>query len=417
MKRLRILVSAYACEPGKGSEPGAGWNWVMQVARFHAVWVITRANNRQVIESAMAMQPGLQVHWLYVDLPRWARFWKRGPHGVHLYYYLWQIGAYAVARRLHHEVGFDVVHHLTFGTYWLPSLLVLLPVPFVWGPLGGAECAPPALYRTLHARGKLHEGLRGLARWLGERDPTVRLATRRAALVLAKANETAYRLRVLGAQQVHLCSEAGLTAAEWHQLNAIPLRQDAPFRLVSIGRLVHWKGFHLGLMAFARLQQQLPASEYWVIGDGIERRHLEHLAQRLAIARKVRFWGNLPRQEVLAKLAACDVLVHPSLHDSGGLVGPEAMAAGRPVICLDLGGPAMEVTEETGYKIAVRHPEQVVHDVAQAMLQLGQSVALRTRMADMARRRVAHAYTWPTKGPRLARLYEEVAYGGTPRSC
>lgn len=411
MKRLNVLVSAYACEPGKGSEPGVGWNWVMQVARFHAVWVITRANNRQLIEPAVATQPGPQVHWIYVDLPRWARWWKRGPRGVHLYYYLWQVGAYVVAKRLHNEVGFDVVHHLTFGNYWMSSFLALLPVPFVWGPLGGGECAPQVFYRTFGARGKLHEVLRSAARWLGERDPCVRLAARRAALVLVKARETAHRLRGLGARRVQLCSEAGITAEELRQLNALPLRQAPPLRFVSIGRLVHWKGFHLGLMAFARLQQQLPTSEYWIIGDGVERRHLEHLAQRLAVASKVCFWGNLPRQKVLAKLAECDVLVHPSLHDSGGWVCPEAMAAGRPVICLDLGGPALQVTEETGCKVAVLHPEQVVNDIAQAMLRLALSAQLRASMGDMARRRASQVYAWPTKGPVLASLYEEVIDG------
>lgn len=411
MKRLNVLVSAYACEPGKGSEPGTGWNWVMQVARFHEVWVITRANNRQAIEQAVAAQPGPQVHWIYVDLPPWARVWKRGQRGVHLYYYLWQIGAYVVAKRLHNEVTFDVVHHLTFGTYWMSSLLVLLPVPFVWGPLGGGECAPQAFYRTFRARGKLHEMLRDAARWLGERDPLVRLGARRAALVLAKARETAHRLRGLGAQQVQFCSEAGLTAEEFRQLNTVSLRHEQPFRLVSLGRLVHWKGFHLGLMAFARLQQRLPASEYWVIGDGVERRNLERLAQRLGVAGKVRFWGNLPRQEVLATLAECDVLVHPSLHDSGGWVSPEAMAAGRPVICLDLGGPAMQVTEETGFKVAVLHPEQVVRDMAEAMLRLALSPQLRASMGDMARRRASQVYTWSTKGPVLASLYEEVVDG------
>jgi len=414
MKRLNVLVSAYACEPGKGSEPGVGWNWVMQVAHFHEVWVITRANNRQSIEQASATQPGPRVHWIYVDLPRWARFWKRGQHGVHLYYYLWQFGAYMVAQRLHHEVGFEVTHHLTFGNCWMPSLLVLLPVPFIWGPLGGGESTPQAFYGTFHTFGKLHEGLRSVVRWLGECDPLVRLAAHRATLVLAKARETAQRLQRLGAQHVQLYSESGLTAEECRQLKALPLRQDLPFRLVSIGRLVHWKGFHLGLMAFARLQQWCPASEYWVIGDGVERRHLERLAQRLAVADKVRFWGNLPRQEVLAKLAECDVLVHPSLHDSGGWVCPEAMAAGRPVICLDLGGPALQVTEETGVKVPVLHPEQVINDLTSAMLQLALSVQLRASMGAMARQRASHVYSWSTKGPMLARLYEE-AIDGAPQ--
>ena len=55
---MKVLVSAYACEPGKGSEPGVGWQWVRQIARFHDTWVITRANNREKIEADLLQRPG-----------------------------------------------------------------------------------------------------------------------------------------------------------------------------------------------------------------------------------------------------------------------------------------------------------------------------------------------------------------------
>jgi hypothetical protein len=96
---MKVLLSAYACEPGKGSEPGVGWSWVRQIARFAEVWVITRANNRGTIEKALREEPLPNVHWVYFDLPRWARFWKKGQRGVHLYYYLWQVGIYFLARQ------------------------------------------------------------------------------------------------------------------------------------------------------------------------------------------------------------------------------------------------------------------------------------------------------------------------------
>ena len=97
------------------------------------------------------------------------------------------------------------------------------------------------------------------------------------------------------------------------------------------------------------------------------RRSLEVLARRLGVDHKVRFWGHLPRKEALSKLERCHVLVHPSLHDSGGWVCLEAMAAGLPVVCLDLGGPATQVTQETGIKVAARNPRQTVVDLAEAM--------------------------------------------------
>ena len=140
--RLRVLLSAYACEPGKGSEPGVGWNWVTQLARHEDVWVLTRSNNRGAIEQALRSEPMDRARFVYLDLPRWLRFWKKGSRGIRLYYYLWQFGAYLRARKLHRNIGFDVAHHVTFVKYWMPSLLSLLPIPLVWGPVGGGNQCP-----------------------------------------------------------------------------------------------------------------------------------------------------------------------------------------------------------------------------------------------------------------------------------
>lgn len=43
---MRVLVSAYACTPGRGSEPGAGWEWAAAAARENWVLLLTRSNNR-----------------------------------------------------------------------------------------------------------------------------------------------------------------------------------------------------------------------------------------------------------------------------------------------------------------------------------------------------------------------------------
>jgi len=409
MKQLKVLVSAYACEPGKGSEPGIGWNWVRQIARFaDEVWVITRANNRPVIEAALAKEPLPNIHWVYFDLPKWARFWKKGQRGVHLYYYLWQVGIYFLARRLHREVRFDLVHHVTFGNYWMPSFLALLPVPFIWGPVGGGESAPKSFYSTFSLRGSIYEWIRDLARCFGEHAPFTKMTARKSAVALATTPETAERLTRLSARRVYVLSHVALPEEEIAQLSGVPLHQGNPFRLLSLGNLLHWKGFHLGLMAFARLVQEFPQSEYWLVGDGPERRNLERLAQKLGIADKVRFWGALPRAEALKKLAECDVLVHPSLHDSGGWVCVEAMAAGRPVICLDLGGPALQVTEETGFKIPPRTPEQVVAEMAEAMLKLATEETLRQQMGEAARKRVREEFSWERRGEEIRYIYEKL---------
>ena len=402
---MRVLISAYACEPGKGSEAGVGWNWVCQAARFHDVWAITREKNRAAIESSLAAEPLTRVHWVYYDPPGWGRL-GGAPRGYD-YHFFWQLGAYLVAKRLHREVGFDLVHHATLVNYWAPCFLSLLPLAFVWGPVGGGESAPRAFWCAFSFRGRLHETLRDLARSLAQLDPFVRLTGQRAALGIATTEETAVRLRSLGCREVMVLSQVGLPAEEIAQLGTLTVRKSNPFRLVSVGELLHLKGFEFGLRAFASFQARFPATEYWIIGDGPERKRLENLAQSLGLASVVRFWGTIPRPEVLEKLADCDVLVHPSLHDSGGWVCLEAMAAGRPVVCLDLGGSALQVTEETGIKIPAISPSQAIADLSLAMEELARDPARRVRLAQAGRERISRLYNWEDKGNYLADLYNQ----------
>jgi glycosyltransferase involved in cell wall biosynthesis len=403
---MKVLVSVYACEPDKGSEPGVGWNWVKQIARFHEVWAITRTNNREAIERAIGEKPPANVHWIYFDLPYWLRFWKKGQRGTQLYYYLWQIGAYHVAKRLHGRVAFQVVHHVTFVKYWVPSFLAFLPAPFVWGPVGGGEVTPEPFYKSFSFRGKVYERLRNMARCVAEKDPFLRSAARRTRLAVATTRDTESRLRGLGCQSVTIFPAIGMGEYETGKLKRV--HEADSFRLVSIGRLLHWKGFHLGLMAFARFQQTFPNSEYHLIGDGPERQHLENLAQKSCIPGTVRFWGHLPRARALAKLMRAGVLVHPSLHDSGGWVCMEAMTAGCPVICLDIGGPALQVTEATGIKVEASDPGQVINDLARAMLELARNGILRESMSRAGRQRVLRDFSWDKKGEWIRDVYQQV---------
>lgn len=387
-----------------------GWNWVRQIARFHEVWVITRANNREPIEQALAKEPMPNVHWVYFDLPRWARFWKKAGRGIHAYYHVWHLGAYFLARKLHREVRFELAHHITFGQYWSPSFAALLPVPFIWGPIGGGESAPPAFWRDFSTRGKVFELLRDLVRAFARVNPIVRLAARRSRVAIATTEQTAKRLRMLGAEQVIVHPQFGITERETEYFGRFPTRNCRPFRIISIGRLIHWKGFHLGLRAFARFQVTYPESEYWIVNIGPEMHRLRAMAKKLGVEKKVIFWGKLPTlQDVYSKLSECDVLVHPALHEAFGNVCLEAMAAGRPVICLDLGGPALQVTEETGIKVPAIKPEQVVHDLAEAFCRLASDPELCARLSLGARKRLEEHFNWDKKGLFMTKLYESLS--------
>ena len=415
LRDVHICISAYACDPTRGSEPGIGWNIVREIARRHRVWAITRRKNQAAISAELQRTPLPKLQMVYFDLPAPVLALKKGALGIDAYYWLWQHSTRGLVEDLHRTVRLDLTQHVTFGRYWAPTSLAYVSTPFVWGPVGGGETAPAAFRRDFDRRGRAYEILRHCARRCGESAPSVRRAVRRTALGLAVTEETRARLRALGAKRVELFSAMGIDRASYESFCGLPAAPRASVRFISMGRLLHWKGFHLGLKAFAAAS--VPQSEYWIVGDGPERANLAELVRRLGVTERVRFCGSQPRAEALETLASCHVLVHPSLHDSGGWVCLEAMAAAKPVICLDLGGPAEQVTDATGVKVVADSPEQAVSDLAHAMTALGANPDLRHAMGEAGRRRVGDEYIWEKKGDRLDGLYASVLAGPAVQSA
>jgi len=362
-----------------------------------------------MIEEAKRCEPLENLHVVYVDLPDWIlRRTKQGT-SAQLFYYFWQLAAYFVARRLHRRIGFDLVHHVTYAKFWAPSFVSLLPPPFVWGPVGGGESSPPGFDARYSRAGRLYERMRETARWIGETDPFVKLTARRSALALAATAESAAHMRALGARNVRVCPAIGLTQADLDCFDAIETTGRDRVRFLSIGRLLHWKGFDLGIEAFARAG--LPNAEFVIVGDGPERGRLEALVRERGIEDRVSFLGKITRDQTLKLLGSSDALVHPSLHESGGLVCLEAMAARRPVLCLDWGGPAIVVADSTGIRVPVGDADTVIADLAAAMKRLAGDAGLRAEMGQAGRRHVEAHYTWARKIDAYRAVYEEAVRG------
>jgi len=405
---MKILLSAYACEPGRGTELGVGWNTVREVAKYHEVWVLTRPDDgREAIEAELARHPVPNLHFVYFTLPIWGSGWKWGNGAFQIHYYLWQIQAYFVARQLHHQIGFDLIQHVTFVKYSSPSFISLLPVPFIWGPVGGGESAPKAFWQDFSWKGKIYETLRNFSRRLGELDPFARLTAQRSVLAWATTEDTARQLSQMGSKNVQVLSQVALLPEEIAYLSQNSISSHSPVRFISIGRLLHWKGFHLGLRAFAQADLP-PDAEYSIVGDGPERKRLQRLAQELGISDRVKFWSEMPRESIWQMLGEARALVHPSLHESGGFVCLEAMAAGRPVICLDLGGPAVQVTAATGFKISAIAPQQAVADIANAMTCLANDAKLSAELGKAGQRRANELFNWANKGQQLVQHYDTI---------
>ncbi|MGH2756362.1 MAG: glycosyltransferase [Actinomycetota bacterium] len=334
---MRILVFAYACEPGKGSEPGAGWMWSRMLARIGETWVVTRANNRDAIEAEIGSVPEADnLRFVYVDLPRWARFWKRGQRGVRLYYLLWQVAALLKARRLGRQGRFDLVWHLTMANVWLGSVAPLAGRPFVLGPVGGGVAPPMRLLGILGPRGVAYELGRFISRTVGRYlNPLSRLAWRRASLILVNNPETRNWVPKRHRDKCAVLPHAIIEDAYFSARHPTRARSSEPIALLA-GRILPWKGAALALRALV----ELPEWRLIVCGTGPDEARVRRVAHRLGVYDRTIFLGAVDRDQLIDVMRdRADILLHPSLHDDAPFVVVEALAAGLGVVCLDRGGP------------------------------------------------------------------------------
>jgi len=422
MQSLKILYSAYACEPDRGSEPGIGWHWALETARLgHEVWVLTRANNRPVIEQAAAGHAlPAALHFAYYDLPAWARFWKRGGHGVHLYYLLWQWGAAKAARELHERQNFTAVHHITFGVMRHPIFMDRLGIPCIVGPVGGGERAPLALRRHYPFGELCKTVLRDGANLFARFDPWVRRMYREASLILAKTPQTMNWLARPYRAKAECMLEIGIARVSEEEMPRA--RAPGQLRMLFVGRFIPFKGMGLGLRALAQLRERGIDAQLTMIGQGPLLAHWQGLAREMGAADAVAWVPWMSQADLLGAYRDYDLLLFPSLNDSSGNVVLEALANGLPVVCLDLGGPAQIANAACGRVVAIagKDEAQVVAGLADALEEIARDPALAQglRSGALARaRRFAWADVvariWGPQG-RAYRLVRQAAQAAAP---
>lgn len=410
---MKVVVSAYSCEPHKGSEPGTGWHMVRHLAEHHDLWVFTRVNNRPHIEAALARDPIKSLRFVYHDIHSLLRA-KKTPGGAYWYHYLWHLSLAKSAGALHQRVGFDVAHQLTWGSFRYPGSLHKLPIPFVLGPIGGAEEIPWSFWRSFGVTGMAKEALRVASNRIALVDPLLRRGYQSAVLVLAVTDETAEYVRRLTPSRtpIRLLPSIGVSVEDVGAINVDPDDQDPnqPVRVLFVGRLLHWKGVHLAIEAFARAREAHPALTLTILGQGPLERRLSSLVDRLGLTQAVSFIGRLPTLDDVYELYRThDIFLFLSLHDSGGSALIEAMAAGLPVVCVGVGGPALSVDDSAGFRTRSDKTEHAVADAEAALVTLARDAGQRSRMGEAGRRRVATGlYSWPLKAAEIAAAYDGI---------
>jgi glycosyltransferase involved in cell wall biosynthesis len=409
-RRLKVLISAYACEPNKGSEQGVGWSWVRQMARFHEVWVLTRARRRAAIDQYLARFPDANIHVAYCDLPGWLRFWKSGDRGIHLYYVLWQVLAFLQARRLVRSQGIELAHHVSLMSLPRGTFVSFLGIPSIIGPIGGLQVTPAECLPLI--RNRVRERFRTLMVSLVRLNPVLRAVWKKASLiVLANASNSGlipgrYRGKVITGFQLGTNNIAPKPSRDVSTSNN---------RLVVhwSGRFVDHKGFGLAIRAAEFLRKRPDVTpekiRFVVTGSGPEQDDYQRSISALHMGAFFQFTGWLSQQELEDIWAKSDVFLFTSLRETTGMALQEAMMRGIPPIVIDNGGPGEMVTAESGVKIRIAPIDQMAEATAAAIYDLSCNREKRRQLGAAARRRAEALFDWNSVGARMNELYLSVA--------
>jgi glycosyltransferase involved in cell wall biosynthesis len=441
-RRLKVLISAYACEPGKGSEPEVGWQWAMQMSVSHDVTVLTRANNRLAIEQALVALPPSTPRptFIYHDRDAFMLTLKERLKVIKLYYLLWQRSAHEVVKRLNQVHQFDLMHHVTFAAFRYPTAIWGHGVPAIWGPVGGITSIPFRLLPWRHPRSFGHELLRSVSNII-QAAPYFSLPDRgrASAVILASTAEMQLSFSQIGLQS-EVMPAIGLETQKLVQYRSgetpecpppreqqpltIPTfpdnhigddrtallpagtraLRDRPLKLLFVGKVITLKGVDIALDALHRSGANATLT---VIGDGSYLDAARLQAESLGLKERVFFEGPLTREQVLVRYSEFDVFLFPSLHDTGGYAVIEAMFNELAVICLDCGGPAVAVERNCGIKVPFGARENIVNRIAMAIRFYDGDRPSILRDGKSARERILKFYDWQRKGQLMEQKYQQ----------
>jgi glycosyltransferase involved in cell wall biosynthesis len=411
---VKVFLSAYACEPGKGSEPGVGWKWACGLAGRVDLTVLTRANNRGPIEKAVSHlhddHPLRQVRFLYHDTGQLWRLMKQ----LHLlptllYYFIWQ---WTAARRFRNEAdASDIVHHLTFCTALCPGFWNKTKAARVIGPVAAPLVPEP--YLALFGIRRLSQALRNHLIRNFLKLPWLKKSFVGAAAIAPANSDMKHLLEAMGVSCGEVMLDTG-SPSECSDIDRTTKPSDS-CKFLYAGVLERRKGLELALRAFARfiqnsklkIQNQLLPT-LTLLGKGPDRERLETLARSLGISEYVHFPGAVPQSEVAHHFAEADVFLFTSVRDASGGVNLEAMASGLPILCIAHQG----VGDITDNNCAIRIPpgtiEETIASLANGMQLMANDPNLRIELGANARRRALVKFSWDEKFERMMKIYQSV---------
>ena len=290
---MKILLSAYACEPNKGSEPEVGWRWAITLSKLgHEVYVVTRSNNRENIENYLSKNKIVNLNFIYFDYPKWFLRIIKGklnPY-AYLYYFFWQIGIFFATRSLIKKIKFDFIHHVTFVSLRFPNLLCLHKIPFIFGPISGGDKISYQLRKNFSFIFKFKEFLRDLSNNYIKISPLMNITFSKSHKIFVNSKETK---KLIPSRYHHKTEELlAIGTDNLPKINNNIIENKKLFNICYAGNLIPLKGLLIALKTFSEIKKSNNNTIFTIIGSGPMEFELKQIAKKYKIDDSIRWLGS-----------------------------------------------------------------------------------------------------------------------------
>lgn len=416
---IRVLINAYAVSPSWGSEQGMGWNWIINIAKYCEVYVITEGEWKKDIEKTLieasegknndiTPDQASHIHFYYNPVNEKIRkmCWNQGDWRFYWYYKKWQQKTLDIAKHICSKNKIDIIHQLNMVGFREPGYLWKIKnIPFVWGPVGGMEKIPinylnedsyilriKSLIKNLINKLQLKYSIR------------VQSAIKNSQIILAATKGSYLNLKNYNPKSIVLINETGCQINQCkHSYNI----NKQSFDIIWVGRFYYSKQLNVALRTMNELKNQ-PNIKLHIVGSGslqdINKYH--KLAEDLNL-NNVFWYGNIEHNKVQAMMQKADLFFFTSIKDATSSVILEAISNGLPILCYDICGFGPIVDKSIGRKIQLSSPRKSITEFSQIIRNLESDRKLLEQMSLNCKIK-QQELSWENRSLKIVNIYKQI---------
>lgn len=406
---LNILINAYACSPNMGSEPGMAWNWIVNLAKYCRLYVITEGEFKEQIEESLRELPQAKnIKFYYNPLTPKVRemCWNQGDWRFYYYYNKWQKSTLDIAKRLVDEHDIDLVHQLNMIGFREPGYLwKISDKPFIWGPVDAKEKFPTNYLDGASLKVKGAILLKNFLNYLQlKTSRKVRLAVQKSRFVVAASTNSLDTLKKYFDGSPVLINETGCYVKKNTSLK--DKANKTTFDILWVGKLDFRKQLGLAIKILAFLENS--NIRLHIVGDdnGAAGEEYKEMALNLNVADSCLWHGKVSHQQVQEIMQASDLFLFTSVAEGTPHVVLESLSNNLPVVCFDTCGQGDVVNEKVGRKVKLSTPKLSIEHFAKNINDLYMNRSELLELSNNCFER-QQELSWDSKANQMLELYQQ----------